>query len=514
MNERKIIIGLITSKKYLAEIESIWEGVYIESSAAKRIATWCWEHYNLHENAIGKDIGDKYFDELKKGKIPKDIAEEIEEDILPSLSKESKKKTIRVGTLLKQTKQHFAKRKVEILKQTVDSLVNKGEIAEAEQEIANYTPIPSGENDILNFSNEDEIVEGIRKAHKTQEENIIKFPKQIGKFFNESFVKGGFVAFLGMTKVGKSWTLLDIAIRALRQHRKVAFFQAGDMTESEQLMRFSINIAGKSNKEKYCEEHWETVRDCVYNQTGNGCNHTKDKTYNEYGLFDLEDIDDIRKKKKDELIEAIKNNPEYKPCSYCKYYDDGRKGTPFIVKRKKVNPLTVKENIEIYKKFKKKYGAFLMLDTKPNNSLTVKMAKAQLQKWEKEGFVPDVILFDYADIMDSPIKEERHKQNAIWKDLRALSFLPSLPLVVTVTQADAKSYETDLLKMSNFSEDRRKFDHVTAIWGLNRDKEGREEELGVLRINTLFVRGSEKIAQPLTVLQNLKRGRPFNQSYF
>ena len=49
------------------------------------------------------------------------------------------------------------------------------------------------------------------------------------------------------------------------------------------------------------------------------------------------------------------------------------------------------------------------------------------------------------------------------------------PLVVTATQADANSYDRTSLKMSNFSEDKRKLAHVTAMYGLNQDPAGREK---------------------------------------
>ena len=70
---------------------------------------------------------------------------------------------------------------------------------------------------------------------------------------------------------------------------------------------------------------------------------------------------------------------------------------------------------------------------------------------------------------------EELKQNEIWKNLRALSQSRNC-LVLTATQADAKSYEKNVLTMSNYSEDKRKFAHVTAMYGLNQDKHGREKK--------------------------------------
>jgi len=88
-------------------------------------------------------------------------------------------------------------------------------------------------------------------------------------------------------------------------------------------------------------------------------------------------------------------------------------------------------------------------------------------------------------------------------------------LVVTATQADSESYERKRLTMSNFSEDKRKLSHVTAMYGLNQDPQGREKKLGILRINEIVVREGEfSNDREVWVLQDLAAGRPFLESFF
>jgi hypothetical protein len=142
------------------------------------------------------------------------------------------------------------------------------------------------------------------------------------------------------------------------------------------------------------------------------------------------------------------------------------------------------------------------------------MIRSKLSIWAREGFVPDVIVIDYADILTTETQmEERHKQNKIWKQLRSLS-QEGHCLVVTATQADAKSYESGLLHMKNFSEDKRKYGHVTAMYGLNQDKDGREKNIGLMRINEIVLReGDYNTSKTITVLHNLRRGRPFLGSF-
>ena len=76
--------------------------------------------------------------------------------------------------------------------------------------------------------------------------------------------------------------------------------------------------------------------------------------------------------------------------------------------------------------------------------------------------------------------------------------------MITATQADADSYERDLLTLKNYSEDKRKYGHVTAMYGLNLDKDGREKKLNIMRINEILLREAEYDTKScVTVLQTL-----------
>jgi len=86
-------------------------------------------------------------------------------------------------------------------------------------------------------------------------------------------------------------------------------------------------------------------------------------------------------------------------------------------------------------------------------------------------------------------------------------------LVVTATQADAASFESNTLKMHNFSEDKRKYGHVTAMYGLNQT-DPEEKDLRIMRINELAIReGAASVMNQVRLLQCLEIGRPFLGSY-
>lgn len=59
-------------------------------------------------------------------------------------------------------------------------------------------------------------------------------------------------------------------------------------------------------------------------------------------------------------------------------------------------------------------------------------------------------------------------------------------LVVTATQTNAASYKEETLKMSSFSEDKRKLSHVTGAVGLNTTDD--EKRQGLMRWNWIVRR--------------------------
>jgi len=97
-----------------------------------------------------------------------------------------------------------------------------------------------------------------------------------------------------------------------------------------------------------------------------------------------------------------------------------------------------------------------------------------------------------------------------WLKIRALAHKWHC-LVICPTQADGASYGKDWLDLSNYSEDKRKYSHTTAFFGLNQT-DG-EAELGLFRINQLIVRSGKRGKKYATICQRLEMGRPFLGSY-
>lgn len=131
----------------------------------------------------------------------------------------------------------------------------------------------------------------------------------------------------------------------------------------------------------------------------------------------------------------------------------------------------------------------------------------------EDGFTADIILFDYADIMASNSKFEgtRHAENDKWKSMSGLRHKWNA-FICTVTQANATAYMQESLHEGSFSEDKRKYAHVTGFLTLNQTTE--EAELGIVRIGRMFTRHLKRTTAQIVVLQNLNRGMVHQGSFF
>lgn len=515
MIERKIIIALITSTEFIRGIQDKWSVDLFESSTAKRLATWCIEYYDKYQRAPGKEIEGIFYEKVKAG-LPKELSEEIAEEILPRLSEEYEiqlESPPNVEYLIDLAKAYFNEHNLLKHADSIRALVETNKVVEAESMASAYAPMARDSGTWIDLSDFSTLIK-LKKAFIKSGETLITFPGALGEFMNDLLIREGFIALQGPEKRGKTWWLLQFAKLACKQGRKVAFFQAGDMSEDEQLIRMSISLAGKSNKPKYCGSMFEPIKDCIFNQL-NICK--KKERECDFGIFDGKNEKWIRREvTMKDIMEQYADNADYVTCTNCKEYSKNPWGAIWYKEIDVGSALTYQEARKYWEEFFIKYNRQFKLSTHANSTLSVKESSSIMDIWEKQdNFIPDVIIYDYADIMTDPDnKEERPRQNAIWKALRGVS-QKRKALVITATQADADSYERDTLALKNFSEDKRKYGHVTAMFGLNQDHTGREKKLGIMRLNEMVVREGDFNSQnQVHVLQNIRRGKPFLTSYW
>lgn len=509
--ERRIVIGLITNEEYLKQIKEEWNPIYIESQTAKLLSNWCWEYFDKHGKAPMQNIEAILMRKLKKKKVKKDIAEEMETSILQDLNEQYTAKRDDLDVLLSDTREYFTERQLEINMEEVQAYLDKGEILKARQAQEAFRLKIGGQDEGLDLADKS-TDESIETAFDTNNQIVVRFAGALGDFWNEEMTKGSFVAILAPEKRGKTFLLLEFLMTAYSQGKTVAFFQAGDMTEGQQLIRIAINLTQKSNKKKFLGKQYIPVQDCVKNQNDT-CN--RKIRASRFGPFKGRTEKEIRDEMTyDELVEAKKGNKFYKNCFNCVNWQTNPWGAVWLEEFDNgTEPLTANEAKKARRKFFTNPNQ-VRLSTHANGDLTIGKMNNILDTWALKGFKPELILVDYADLVVPTAGDIRQQTDQVWRGLRGMSQKRDA-LTVAPTQADAKSYLMETLQLGNFSEDKRKLSHVTAMYGLNQDPEGREKKLGIMRVNKIVVREDGfHYNDQVRILQRLQIGQPNLGSFY
>lgn len=507
-----ILTGMIISTRILRLIRPQYKKEYMKSSLHRNIAKWTIDYFDQFDKAPSIHIQDIFEEQIDKGMDEDQI--QMIGNVLDRLSKEfDRADKFNEDLVLKKTEEYFTRRKLEILKSQIGDNIDNRTNDEAVLLINEFNAAAIyGDDKIISpmDCDEDKIVDLMKETDKP----LFRLPGAVGQFINEELCRERLIGIMGREKVGKTWNLLEFVLQATRQRCNTLFFQAGDMTENQQLKRIFTRISKKAPKKKDCGKGLFPVLDCLHNQFDD-CDK-RERTC-DIGIVanqkEFEDIFQYENKKIKFFDEAEEDG--YTPCTACRNMY-GFQGS-FWYQRTTIERLRVGHITEAQKKFEKRMkGKHFKLITYPTDSLTISLVKSHIDYFiNAEGFMPDLIAVDYPEIMstsDTQINEERHRENYKWKNLRAISQIYNC-LVLAPTQADAESYGKKSLGLNNFTEDKRKYSHVTAMLSLNQLDW--ETVAGILRIGKLLVReGKMEPFKQATVLQHLATGQPWVSSYF
>lgn len=292
--------------------------------------------------------------------------------------------------------------------------------------------------------------QAIINAFSIEQEYLFTYPGPLGSAIGP-FRRGDFLGILGAMKKGKSHYLWFTAYRAALMGLKVIFISA-EMTESQMLRRMWHTVCGQPLKDKEVE-----IAEFVMAKNGK--------------------------------------------------YDVGSRREV----RKGIDLSEVKKKQRFYQKQIR--SGEIRLITFSNYSASVKDIETELVNLEYyEGFIPDVVVVDYADIL-KPLDgrlEYRHQMDSTWKALRGMAQERSI-LVVTGTQSGRAGLVRDV-GGADVAEDIRKIAHVTHMIAINQKPH--EKKQGILRMEVSAQREGTQFVGQIIVLQNLEIGRMYLNSKY
>ena len=260
--------------------------------------------------------------------------------------------------------------------------------------------------------------------------------------------------------VHNTYWLMKLALAAVLQRRKVAFFEVGDLSQRQMLKRYGAWAA-------------------------------KHPTRSSTGKWPIEIKYPVMLKRR----LSVEAKPEIQFETY--QFD---------------HKLTFEEAKAAFEKVCKKriksYDSYLKLSTHPNTSISVNGIEGILETWDRDNWTPDVVVVDYADILApiNPHEDKINQVNSTWKALRALSQSRHC-LVITASQTNKDSFDAELVKKKHGSENWLKFAHVTGSLGISQTPEEKEHgiqrlswfdgrEFDVNPLKCVYVAGCPAIANP------------------
>jgi hypothetical protein len=426
--ERSILIGMVTNDHVLGRIAPRWEppGLF-DSDHANLVGGWCVDFYGRYGKAPGRSV-ESYHRNWAEAQEGTDKAEAVRR-LLGSLSEEyDRAEQLNADHLLDVAADHFDKVRMTRLVESVRSDLDRGDVKKARSRWDASYPLELGSDGWIDPLKDEE---ACTEAFASQGKSLLALKGGLAEFFGSTLERDGFVALLASEKRGKSYSLFDFVWRASQQKLRTAYFEVGDLSRPQVMRRLMRRAAMRPFK-----------------------------------------AGDVRWPVRMEVSEGVVK-VEHEEITYPR-------------------PMRIEEAKAGLDKANRKLGDnYLRLSVHPNGSMSVPGIRSILSRWARDGWACDVVVIDYADILASPsakIADRREQINQTWSGLRRLSQELHC-LVLTATQADADSYDADLLRRSNFSEDKRKYAHVTGMFGLNQTDTEKKE--GLYRLNWLVRREEE-----------------------
>ncbi len=438
--EMEVLVGMALDVSACGRIASKWKKPLFASPSANLFGSLCVKYYSKHGKAPGLKVLRNLFTSWAENRRDEESLRGGER-YWSFLQDEIRKMEGHVNSdhIIDVAGALFDEVDIRSRVERALADLDAGNLDKARESISGYDRVELGVGAVLNVHQDEAAVDAFCAV---KPESLITYPGALKHFFSRTLRRGKLVAFCGPEKAGKSWWLLDMAWRASEQGRRVAYFECGDMTDDEVKARVYSRSTQRPVESSDREETWpcEVHIPLLLHPPA----------------------------KPDKIAAEV----DFKTCTF----------------KRPPNAKRIKESLRGIVSSWDNQEPRLKFSFHPAGTLGVNKIGSILDDWAREGWMADVVVCDYADILADPpgIKDFRHTIAKNWEGLRSLSMARHV-LVLTATQARRDAYDKILLKREHISEDKRKLAYASAIVGIN--VYATEKENDMCRLNWLANRG-------------------------
>lgn len=454
---RKLLCGLLLDPVMATRVAQHWDGRLFDSQMANLVGDWAIKHVQKYGEPLGQGLESTYAKWAAKRDPEDPLAESVREFLVYLSREHDQEGPLSTAYLLDLAGEYFDTVRMRERLEAAQELLEEGQREPAREQLRQLLdPIQLGAGSRVDLANDfPAIVDALGQEERDQV--LVPYRNSmavLGKTLNQAMVREGFIGVMGSDKSGKSFFLVDLAVRAMQNRRRVAYFECGDLGEREVIQRICQRVT------------WKPLTDRTVSW----------------------------------------------PTGWKR--GEGNEPTPIFEQRRKKGLTPHGANRALRKLTKGK--SLLQLSCHPNSSINVDGIDSLLEQWSREDWVPDVVVIDYADILAPPqgVRDPLEQTDTTWKQLRRLSQRWHA-LVVVATQANAAAYKSDRpLSRANFSGRKTKLAHVTGMLGISRLKAKHDYDEQVSRVGWVIGRGWQwKEGESTPVVGCYECGFPFFRAF-
>lgn len=477
--ETLIATAMIMSNSFNLKVRTLFNPDYIQNSTLRVICDRSLIYFNENDKSPGLGLIRDIFD-VEAEYIDEPTNRLIDQFLLKVKERYDEGQTINDDYVWEVASEYFTKRELKIRIDKAAKYLEAGRPEEAEKQFVQYKKVAYQTSGWFNPFEEEEI----KSLFLDEETGVFEFPGVLGKIIGP-IERGWFVGILGAFKRGKSWMLQDIGVIGLRKRLKVAFISL-EMKKRNVKERLYRNISSLGAREGEAAFIFP-VFDCGINQN-NECRNP------------------LRMNRLPAPPEFEPGNP-YSPCDVCR----GMRNSEYVLStyfdQRIVPEFSYGNAYKQVRGFRTMFGKNnLFINCYPRFTANLQDIIRDLWLLEQEtGFVPDVIIIDYADILKISGKEKIEEIDYIWKMCASLA-AERQAIVFTASQGNRGSLYKPNMEQDDLAEWIGKLAHVDIFLGLNQSREEKKKKL--LRVNLLGHRHKEfNESDQVLLLQQLEIGK-------
>ena len=477
--EKHLLLAAIVSKDFLSDTIEFLKLDYFKSPHIQTAMKWCFLHFNNYGKAPFMEI-QSIFETEKLETEEHSALSKIFDEVATRYKIADKFNT---AWYIDKAEKYATKRALEISIGNVQFLLEKDQVDDA---VDTYLKFKKAEKPKYEFENPFDDKTTL-ETMETVENPLFRFAGPLGDFLGD-FDRGWCVGVSAGFKKGKSLFMDELLLEAMTRRLKVVAFNVEIPKPRwyQRLYKHIVSGHGEGGPFPF------PCFDCKRNQD-NTCDLPM--RTNHIRLLELE--------KKPEFNVSLK----YRPCTECRFRDNREyieESWFETIERPGFDTYTV---VDQMKSFFFHYGQFIRTKSYPRFSVGMKAINRDLDLLaEKEGFIPDVIIIDYLDVLRSDeglLGPDKHDH--LWMQIAGMAE-ERYALTVTGTQINKTGQTAETQSIEHSAQWVGKFGHVDVMCSLNQTSD--EKKAGRMRVGKLAHRHDEFNPEDThTILQNLKLGQ-------